>query len=558
MSSREQSPEIVIRDENSAVSTPENKQRLVNATAVTKSTESSAARPERTSAIRHIDAENGSMNAKDTSTPNGIPARTSAFNASVKSDTSNPLPTISQLRPSGSQNRLSGSTSANGTTAAAPTTATTSEARTSTTSTASPTQSRLSGAPRANAPSAAAANSPACAATTAARRPPAVPPILLQQQQQQQRQPVPLRTPLKTPSASLPRAAASFNGSRRTCGSGKSKAFMPKVSTPAPNYNAYMPDVAKYLKEVVRRRDEAATLKLLPSAQLLEQAVLQEQAAYEQIQQQQALAFMQITHKKREAEAKMKEQQTTKAYKEKMDEQKQQHKEDMLQQKTSVAESTKEMEAEIKERLRLIVSLQPRLNIVQAVMAQIADPASDCSLLADLMQEDKQLQRVLKADARYNKSKTADVDGGAAPYWWKQCVCASFNVAAIVKQEPCRASVVDANVSTKVAADKKVVVVKDADGTVVAWAHTRIGGNTNALVEAFLAAKPEVAELPAAAYKGVLWPKDESMEVLRAAKGAKSATAAIVPEVITILSYKEVGSFELMKKDVLAAGEAAS
>ena len=51
MSSREQSPEIVIRDENSAVSTPENKRHLVNATAVTKSVESSAARPERTSAV---------------------------------------------------------------------------------------------------------------------------------------------------------------------------------------------------------------------------------------------------------------------------------------------------------------------------------------------------------------------------------------------------------------------------------------------------------------------------------------------------------------------------
>jgi hypothetical protein len=366
-----------------------------------------------------------------------------------------------------------------------------------------------------------------------------------------------VRTPLKTPSASLPRAAASFNGSRRIGGSG-SKAFMPKVSTTAPNYSAYQPDVAKYLKEVARRRDEAATLKLLPSAQLLEQAVLQEEAAHEQIMQQQALGFLQITHKKKEAEAKIKEQQTTKAFKAKMDEQKQQHKEEMIQQKASVAEGTKEMEAEIKEKLRLIATLQPRLNVVQAVMAQIQNPDSDCSLLADLMQEDKQLQKALKSDARYNKSKTAEADGGALPYWWKQCVCASFNVAAIVKGESCRAAIVDVNVATKVAADKKVVAVKEADGSVVAWVHTRTGPDINALVEAFLQTRPVVAELPEAAYKGVIWPKDDAAEVLKGAKGAKSATAAIAPEVATILAYKEVGSFELLKKDVMAAGEAVS
>ncbi|KPA78050.1 hypothetical protein ABB37_06791 [Leptomonas pyrrhocoris] len=532
MSSREQSPEIVFRDENSAFSVLSNSQRSAKAS-VSKSCEGSGA-------TRHVDAENDGVHAtaEDLSTPNGKPARTSALNSSMKSDSQVPLPTVSQLRMSASRN--------NGTA---------SEARASTTA-----ASRTNNNGHEHTTSAARNSTAAAPPTpTSAGRPPAVPPLPLQPPQQpppRQHQPSVARSALKAPSVSLPRATMSLNGGRRT--GGGSKAFMPKVATTAPNYAAYASDVAKYLKEVARRRDEAAALRLLPSAQLLEQTTLLEQAAHEQIVQQQLLAFMQITHKKKEAEAKMKEQQTTKSYKAKFEEQKQQQKEEMMMQKASVTANTKETEAELKEKLKLVVSLQPRLNVVSAVMAQIEDPASDCALLGDLMQEDKQLQKALKGDARYNKSKTADVDGGAAPYWWKQCVCASFNVAAILKQEPCRASVVEVSIPTKVAADKKVVVVKDAEGGVVAWAHTRTGPDTSALVEAFLESKPAVAELPAAAYKGVIWPKDESVEVLRAAKGPKSATAAIAPEVITILSYKEVGSFELPKKDVVAMGEAAS
>ncbi|KPI85551.1 hypothetical protein ABL78_5400 [Leptomonas seymouri] len=516
--SREHSPEIVLYDENHTLNTPYDRQ---------------------CGATRHVDAQyhNGVHEAKDLRASSGKPARTSALSASLKSDSQAPFPAVSQLRTSASHNGAA---------------ATASEARTSTATmnTAngiiSPTQSQLGGA--------------AATTTTApAGRPPAVPPLPLQQRQLQQPQPQqysPVHTRLATPSISVARAAATSNGGRRV--SGCSKSFMPKVSTTAPDYSAYVPDVAKFLKEVVRRRDEAASLKLLPSAQLLEQAVLQEQAEYEQIVQQQALAFMQMAHKKMEAEAKMKEQQISRTYRSRIEEQKQQQREEAMQQKASVAESAKEMEAEIKERLRLVVSLQPRLNVVQAVMAHIQDPASDCSLLGELLQEDKQLLKALKSDARYNRSKTASVDGGSVPYWWKQCVCASFNIAAIVKGEPVRASIMDVSIPTKVAADKKVVVVKDAKGSVVAWAHTRTGPDTNALVEAFLESKPVVTELPASAYKGVLWPKDDSVEVLRAAKGARSTTAAIAPEVITILSYKEVGSFELPKKDVVAAGEAAS
>ncbi|KAG5508849.1 hypothetical protein JKF63_05352 [Porcisia hertigi] len=362
---------------------------------------------------------------------------------------------------------------------------------------------------------------------------------------------------LPTPSASMARSTVMSTGTRRTGGSAGSKAFMPQVTTVAPNYTSYPSDVSKYLKEVIRRREEALMLQLLPTAQQMDQAVLQAQTAYELMVQQEALEFLQIAHKRREADLKYREQVLVRANKEKIEEQKRKHKDEMMQQKGDIAVASKQTAAEIKEKLQTLVSLQPKLNIIAAVMAQLQDPASDCALLGALMLEDKQLKKALKGDARYNKSKTAAIDGGAEPYWWKQCVCASFNVAAIVKQKPYRATVVDVPFATKVPADKKVVVVKDGEGNIVAWVHTRSGPDPNALAEAYLAAVLVAPELPADAYKGVLWPKEDAAEVLRGVKSAKSTTAAILPEVITTLSYNEICSHELSKKDVAAAGEAA-
>lgn len=366
---------------------------------------------------------------------------------------------------------------------------------------------------------------------------------------------------LKTPSASMPRATlmtGSFGGAARRSGANAgAKAYMPPVTSAAPNYAAYPADVSKFLKDVIRRREEAMMSKLLPTAQLMDQLAVQAQAAHELIVQQQAFEFQQIAHKRKEAEMKRKEVETTKANREKMEIQKRQHKDDIVQSKNDVAAAAKQTEAEVREKIKTLVPLQPKLNLVQAVMAQIQDPTSDCSLLGALIMEEKQLQKALKADARYNKSKTADVDGGAEPYWWKQCVCASFNIAAIVKQEPHRASIMDVSIATKTAADKKVVVVRDGEGKVVAWAHTRSGPDAGALAEAYLEAKPEVTELAAEAYKGVMWPKEDAVEVTRRAKAAKSPLADLLPEIISILSHQEVGSHEMSKKDVLAAGEAA-
>ncbi|CBZ25325.1 conserved hypothetical protein [Leishmania mexicana MHOM/GT/2001/U1103] len=356
----------------------------------------------------------------------------------------------------------------------------------------------------------------------------------------------------------MPRATVMSGSIRRTGGSVGSKAFLPRVITAAPDYTAYPSDVSKYLKDVIRRREEALMFKLLPTAQLMDQAVLQAQSAYELIVQQEAFEFLQICHKRKEVEAKRREQECAKMNKEKMEEQKRQHKEEMAQKRYDVAAMAKQTETEIREKLKTLMSLQPKLNMVAAVMAQLQDPASDCALVGALMMEEKQLQKALKSDARYSKSKTAETDGGAVPYWWKQCVCSSFNVSAMLRQEPHRASIVDVSFATKTVADKKVIVVKDGEGNIVAWAHTRSGPDPNALAEAYLAAKPEVPELPVKAYRGVLWPKEDAADVMRKAKAAKSPTADILPEVITVLSYNEMSSSEMSKKDVAVVGEATS
>ncbi|TPP41029.1 hypothetical protein CGC20_36900 [Leishmania donovani] len=485
MLSREQSPSIMIDSEvNSPTSSPTHSER---------NTRNGAAAPTSTKreSIAHDDlaaaegprngivlSKNGSRVPSQTNSIDAAKPRTASINSNGALQ---PTVTVPNLHLSGLQAQLRAASSTGG---------------------ASASQARTSGA--AARLSTASAATPAPSAEGAAR--PLSVPVAR-----------PAATVSQTPSASMPRATFMSGSIRRTGGSAGSKAFMPRVITAAPDYTAYPSDVSKYLKDVIRRREEALMFKLLPTAQLMDQAVLQAQAAYELIVQQEALEFLQICHKRKE-----------------------------------------QTETEIKEKLKTLVSLQPKLNIVSAVMAQLQDPASDCALLGALMMEEKQLQKTLKGDARYNKSKTAETDGGAVPYWWKQCVCSSFNVSAMLRQEPHRASIVDVSFATKTSADKKVIVVKNGEGNIVAWAHTRSGPDPNALAEAYLAAKPKVPELPANAYKGVLWPKEDAADVMRKAKAAKSPTADILPEVITILSYSGMGSFEMSKKDVAAVGEATS
>ncbi|KAG5482070.1 hypothetical protein LSCM1_05786 [Leishmania martiniquensis] len=432
-----------------------------------------------------------------------------------------PIPMVPHLLLSGSQSRLSAA---------------------STTGGASTSQTRTSGVVARASTSSATTAAPVAAG---AGRPPSAPVAR------------PTAPVAHTPSASMPRPTVLSASTRRTSGSASCKAFMPQVSTAAPDYTAYPSDISKYLKDVIRRREEAMMLKLLPTAQLMSQTVLQAQTAYELIAHQEAIEFVHISHKRREAEMKAKEANSAKVLKEKVEEQKRQHREEIAQQKNEVAAAAKQTEADIREKLKALVSLQPKLNIVPAVMAQLQDPSSDCRLLGALLVEERQLQKALKGDARY-KSKTTGMDGGAEPYWWKDCVCASFNASALMRQEPHRASIVDVPFATKTAADKKVVVVKDGAGEVVAWAHTRTGPDPSALAEAYLKAKLEAPELPASAYRGVLWPKEDAAEVARKARAVKSPIADILPEVITILSCGEMTSHELSKKDVAALGEAAS
>ncbi|GET87508.1 hypothetical protein, conserved [Leishmania tarentolae] len=526
MLSREQSPNIMIDSEvNSSTSSPNHSERNSHdgAAALLASKSESITNANLTAAERLrngiIPSKNDSPAPSQTNSMNTAQSRTTSTHSNSAAQ---PTPTVPNLHLSGLQVHPRAA---------------------STTGGASASQARASGAAARSSTASAATPAPS---VTSATRPLSVPVARS------------AATVSQTPSASMPRATVMSGSTRRTGGSAGSKAFLPRVLTAAPDYTAYPSDVSKYLKDVIGRREEALMFKLLPTAQLMDQAVLQAQAAYELIVQQEALEFLQISHKRKEAEVKRREQECTRANREKMEEQKRQHKEEMVRQKNNVAEVAKQTEAEIKEKLKTLVSLQPKLNILPAVMAQLQDPASDCALLGALMMEEKQLQKALKADARYNKSKTAETDGGAVPYWWKQCVCSSFNVSAILRQESHRASIVDVSCATKTAADKKVIVVKDGEGNVVAWVHTRSGPDPNALAEAYLATRPEVPELPANAYKGVLWPKEDAMDVVRKAKAAKSPTADILPEVTTTLHYCQMCSLEMSKKEVIALGEAAS
>ncbi|KAG5482423.1 hypothetical protein LSCM4_05682 [Leishmania orientalis] len=536
MMSRERSPDIMVHSEsNSPTSSSSDsegnvrdsvaalKAHNINSAAPTSANCENMAPIDLTALERPRSGINLSRNGSHViSQSNSINASQPRAGSTNSNGAAKQVPVVPHLFLSGSQARLSAASTTGGTPAS---------------------QARASGAAARASTSSAATSAPVA---VGAGRPPSAPVAR------------PTAPVAHTPSASMPRPTAMAASTRRTGGSAGSKAFMPQVVTATPDYTAYPPDISKYLKDAIHRREEAVMLRLLPTAQLMDQAVLQAQTAYELIVQQEAFEFLQISHKRKEAEMKRKEVECAKANKERMEEQKRQHREEMAQQKNDVTMAAKQMEADIREKLKALVSLQPKLNIVSAVMAQLQDPASDCRLLGALLMEERQLQKALKGDARYNKLKTAGMDGGAEPYWWKHCVCASFNVSAMMRQEPHRASIVDVPFATKTAADKKVVVVKDGGGNVVAWAHTRSGPDPNALAEAYAAAKLEAPELPANAYKGVLWPKEDAADVTRKARAAKSPTADILPEVITTLSYREINSHEMSKKDIAAMGEGAS
>ncbi|EPY25517.1 hypothetical protein STCU_06726 [Strigomonas culicis] len=206
--------------------------------------------------------------------------------------------------------------------------------------------------------------------------------------------------------------------------------------------------------------------------------------------------------------------------------------------------------------------VQPRLNVANAVLADLKCEPCDCLRLGLLLEEEKRLLKGIKMDARYNKTKTADVDGGAIPYWFKHVLASAFNVSAILQASELRAAVEDApGITSRNPGEKKVVVVRagaEPSAALVAWAHTRSGPDVEALAAAFLAAPPAPTTLSAHVGQGVILPKDELAELTRKARAPKSEIAEIAALLTNALTVDGITTPDFTAKDVAAIGEAAS
>lgn len=348
-------------------------------------------------------------------------------------------------------------------------------------------------------------------------------------------------------------------GSGRTC-IASAIPGRPRSTMPEGNFTQYSFDVAKVLREYVRRRDENVLLRVLPKMHQLQQHVLQELCAREQMLLQEQTARLLVVSKFAEERARRQEQQQVKNAKERLDDLRKRQQAEIQEQRATATMLMADTEKEIRERLKHLQVLHPRLGPTSAALADVRHEQSDCAILAELLEEDKKLQKALRADNRFNKCTTAEADGGALSYWFRHCVVASFNVAAILQRSPLRASVQDvAAVGIQMISDRRVVVVRAAgDGQIVAWAHARLAlSDVVAAGEAF-ATLTVSEDLPKDSGVGILWLKEDLALAIRAARAPKSTIADIASISKSILSVGSVASSELTAKDVLALGEAAA
>ncbi|CCW64644.1 unnamed protein product [Phytomonas sp. EM1] len=339
----------------------------------------------------------------------------------------------------------------------------------------------------------------------------------------------------------------------------------PPSTMPSNGFSQYAFDIAKTLKEIVHCRDEGVFLRVLPKAHLVNQHTFQEACAREQMVLQEANMRMLIVHKCAEDRAKKEEQQLIRRSKERQEDLKRRHAEELIEQKNTVMHYNTVLEQGLRERLKLLVQLQPRLNLINVVLATLKDESNNLSLIAELLEEAKKLQKALKTDLRFNKTATPELDGGALPYWLKHCLTTSFNVAAILKGSPYRAVVQDApNIRSKLLSDRKIITIREVRGAefsegVLAWVHTRVAlPDVTSAAEAFLEFAESDAGVPAGSCQGVVWTKEDHNSVVRAAKAAGNTIAALGAVSRSTLSYGNVASIELTAKDVKSIGEAAA
>ncbi|KAH9582334.1 hypothetical protein LSM04_005614 [Trypanosoma melophagium] len=359
-------------------------------------------------------------------------------------------------------------------------------------------------------------------------------------------------------SDNLALSASYLNGCPRFSVSGRGTEFGSICSS------QYSFDTTRFLKDVMRRREEVPAVRVLPKTQLLAQLLLQEQSERELFVHQERSFRVQITHKREEDRLKKEEQRLQQRNRERLDALKRKQSEELAAKKEVVSTFLKQIDGEVKEKIKLVCMLQPRMNVAATVVADVKGENGTCTLLPELMEEEKRVLKALKAESRYSKpsmSASNISDGcGAVPYWMRTCVAGSFNVAAILRGEPYRATVEDA-IKVPNAALRKLIVVRrlDDDNSVVAWAHVR-AGNDPLVLATELAQLPPPEELPSKLSVGVVWPKEDIAELNR-----KSKAITAEPDLVSVLGVSSaslscggLSTHEFTKKDIEAIGILAS
>lgn len=337
---------------------------------------------------------------------------------------------------------------------------------------------------------------------------------------------------------------------------------------PSTAFSTYSFENAKYLRELAQRRQETVVLRVLPKAQQLEQLVELEQMQREGICLEEDNNRCAINHKRTDEYNKKRLLQFTQANKVRQEALKRRHAEDLASQKTAVTEGMKATEQEIKDRLKLINTLLPRNAVFTAALADLKKEDSDLSVLGAFLEEEKRLQKGLKADARFATSKTASADGGAITFWMKQCAASAFNVQAIISSSPYRASVLDlAAMPTKLSHEKRVLTIHHEDDDekavdkVLLWAQTRLlSAEENGAEPATSLLERMVGQGTSLFSSGcqslVLWCKEDYTELAKLAKQDEFA-GKVLPHSSAVLSYDGVSAAPLLLKDVKALGELA-
>ncbi|RNE98691.1 hypothetical protein TraAM80_08630 [Trypanosoma rangeli] len=321
----------------------------------------------------------------------------------------------------------------------------------------------------------------------------------------------------------------------------------------------YSYGTSRYLKEVQRRREDVPALRVLPKTHLLAQLVLLEQTGRELSTQQEKLGRHLIAQKREEERLKREEQRVQHKNRERFDELKKKQAAELAALKESVSSFQRQIDAEVKEKLRVVCMLQPRMSVAATVLAEVKNEGSPCLLLAEMMEEERRLSKALKVESRHSKGSA---DSGALPQWMHICVAGSFNVAAILQDVPYRATVEDAIRVTNTSLRKLVVVRHLYDKQVVAWVHVRAGSDPAALA-AELARLPAPVGLPAKMNCGVVWPKEDIAELTRKTKAAtdvelQQQLRPVVDVSGASFSCAGLTTHEFTKRDVDVIGSLAS